>query len=211
MTTGPKRWTSASLIPPLKGCALLFLYTEGVVFVLVCASKILDSASVGRKKPEVGSFGEQQSNWKNIAMGFVLVYNTIAYCITTIDNAVHVLKVCLKATVRVETIRVTFSYNQRWLIIYKRCFPWVVLLLRRLVGTWGNSAGSLTPAELDESAEITALQGMLATCTTAGHISQARFNKAMQERERERERCAHPEEKQMVVIQAWLRTQCKIK
>jgi len=48
---------------------------------------------------------------------------------------------------------------------------------------------SLTPVELDECAEITVLEGMLATCTTASHTFQAHFNKVMQERKRTGEMC----------------------
>lgn len=52
---------------------LLLLYTQGVVFALVCAGGIRDNISVGTRKLVVGSFGKQQNNWKNIALGFVFV------------------------------------------------------------------------------------------------------------------------------------------
>lgn len=217
MTAGPMRWTSASLSPPDKGlCAFIVLHTRYCVFPCL---RRWDSWQYLSGKEETRG---RHLQWATEQLEKHC--SGLCLCITTI-NMLHISKrctwkqqldianlICFKPISELETRRVKYSKrSQRELIIYNRCFPWVLLLLRGLVGTWGNSAGSLTPAELDESAEITALQGMLATCTTAGHTSQAIFNKAMQEREWELERYMHPEEKQMVVIQAWLRNQCKTK
>lgn len=86
------------------------------------------------------------------------------------------------------------------------------VLLGRLVGTWGNSSGSLAPAELDESTKITALQGMLAMCATARHTFHVQRMSLIKGCGRENtERCADPKEKQMMAIQAWLNFQCKMR
>lgn len=88
------------------------------------------------------------------------------------------------------------------------------LLLGRLVGSWGKSTGSLAPAVLDESTKITAPQGTLAMSAAARHtfhVQRMSFYKGIRARECEREGCADPKEKQMIVIRTWLKIQCKMR